>query len=655
MEISLDYIDNLINEQKKEYKINYKDELNNNQYEVAMTGKGNILILAGAGSGKTKVLTYRVARLIEDGVIPESILLLTFTKKAAKEMLQRSSLLLDDRCSKVSGGTYHSFCAKILRVYGKYININSNFTILDSEDTASTIDLIRTDLNLNKKERLFPSKTTLQELYSLSINKNISIKELIENSYPELIDDIPDILTCYDKFVEFKDTNNLLDYDDLLLKLCELLEQSEEVSNKLSNQYKYIMVDEFQDSNILQNRLLKLLSKDNENVMVVGDPYQSIYSWRGAHYKNILNFPNEYKNTKIIKLNINYRSTQPILNLSNSVIGNSIEKLDNPLVANTKGDYEKPYYVITKDDYVQSKFIAQQILMLREKGLKLNDMCVLIRNAYLSTNLEILFNRLNIPYVKIGGIKFLEKSHIKDVLSYLRIITNKSDLIGWIRALQLLKGIGKGTANKISQTVVKNNDYMCLLNKSFKNKKYTPELEKLYNLLCDLYDSNFEKQIDLILEYYTPLMKEKYEDFEKREEDLKSLKEITQNYKDAETFLTEVILNPTETSSVDSEDEIDDFVTISTIHSAKGLEWNTVFIMSCFDGVIPSAKSLNSIEEIEEERRLLYVAITRGKRKVYISKPQEYSMFGNTSFPEESRFLVENNNIKNYMEKCYVK
>lgn len=649
--ISLDLIDQLMNKKKKnkEYVIDYKKELNDNQYKVVMKDKGNVLVLAGAGSGKTKTMTYRVARLIEDGIFPESILLLTFTKKAAKEMMQRASMLLDERCSKVNGGTYHGFCANILRFYGKTIGINNNFTILDSNDSEDAIDLIRTELKLNSKERLFPNKKTLQELFSYSVNKNISLENLLNTKYPEMIDDLPDILNCFLGFKEFKKNNSLLDYDDLLLKTCELLESSEKMKIKISNKYKFIMVDEYQDSNKLQSRLLKLLNNERENVFIFGDPSQSIYGFRGAHIKNILEFENEFKNVEVIKLNQNYRSIQPILDLSNNIMENATENLYNPLISNIEG-IQKPKYIIAEDDYKQSKFIAQQILMLREKGVSLNDICVLIRNAYLSNNLEFIFNTVNIPYIKIGGIKFLEKSHIKDVLSYLRIITNQNDLIGWIRALQLFEGIGKGTANKISQSILKENNYIALLNKSFKNKKYTKSIEDLYNLICDLYENNLEKQLELILDFYLPIMKDKYDDFEKRKEDLLALKEITNKYKDAETFLTEVVLNPTETSCKDEDGNVKEVVTISTIHSAKGLEWNTVFIMSCVDGIIPNGKSLSNIEEIEEERRLLYVAITRAKRKLYITRAEEYSFFGNYNIPEDSRFLKENNNINKYMD-----
>lgn len=646
VDISLDYINKkLKNIRPKVYDIDYKSRANEEQYEAIMHEGSPLLVIAGAGSGKTTLLTLRVARLIEDGVLPERILLLTFTKKAAQEMLDRARNILDERCSRVSGGTFHSFCANILRRYGHHIDIKRNFSILDTNDSEDIIDLVRTELGFNKKGEFFPSKSDLQELFSMAINRCMSLFELIEKEFLPLIEFYPKIEQCYSEYVLFKKENNLLDYDDLLSKVCELMESDISIQKSIADRFEYINIDEYQDTNLLQLRFVTSLCINNPNLCVVGDDKQSIYRFRGAHVKNILNFHENFPNTTIIKLNKNYRSVQPILDLANSVINMATEKMDNPLVAVKEGN-NKPILVNVRNNYIQAQFIAQKVLQLREAGESLNDMSILVRNAYISNELEVLFTKLKIPFVKVGGMQFLERSHVKDILAFLRILTNKSDFVAWIRVLSLNEGIGKGTAKKIATKVNKDDDYLALLSKQFSNKKYSKAIYDLYDLLAIVYNRSLNTQLTEIIKFYKPLMAKqlKYQDtLKSRQEDLESLLVIAKEYNDAETFLTDVSLNPVDKTEENGEkkDEQKEVVTISTIHSAKGLEWNSVFIMNCVEGVIPSAKDF-TIEDIDEVIRVLYVAITRAKINLFLTNPAELSYFGKTTKTELTRFLQKN-------------
>lgn len=664
-EIKLDDINNLLNidesiSKKIDYKINYKKELNTMQYKGVFFQNGFCLVVAGAGTGKTRVLTYRCARLVEDGVSPSNILILTFTKKAAKEMMKRSSDLLDDRCKKINGGTYHSFCANLLRGYGQNIGIERNFTILDIEDSKDTIDIVRSALKLDDKERqtLFPNKSFLQSLFSKAIDTSTSLEDLIKNEYSYLLDDLSDILLCYDEYQKFKKQKNMLDFNDLILKCCELLENCDEVAIQISKKFKYIMVDEYQDSNLLQVRFLKLISKINENLMVVGDPMQSIYRFRGANFENIMNFQKEFKNSEIILLSENYRSSQPILDISNSIMNNAKEKIYNPLVTTTNTSTIKPSFVQVSEDYKQSLFVAQEIMNLKKKysNLKLDDICILARNASIFNGLEMILNKCKIPYVKYGGLKFLEKSHIKDVLSIMKVLENQSDIISWIRMLRFSQGIGVKTANKIANEVISTNSYYALIKKPFNKTKYANYLNTVWELFYNSLDKGFHTQIENIINFYYQEGLKNYEDFDKRKEDIEFLKNMTNDYNNMTDFLTDILLEPTDVQTLDSDNNKEkEHITLSTIHSSKGLEWKVGFIIHALDGIIPSNKSFENEKELEEERRIFYVATTRIKELLYFISPTLVNNFGNFIQLEPSRFLTESNNIKKYTNSFFIK
>ncbi len=632
----------------------YQNELNPAQAKAVESVQGAYLVIAGAGSGKTRVLVHRVAYLVGQGVKPEEILLLTFTRRAAEEMLRRASTLLDARCSRVSGGTFHSFANRILRKYASLVGLSSNFTILDQSDAEDAVGLVRTKLEFNKSDKRFPRKHAILEVISKSTNKSASIEDVLAEEYPQFEEFAAEIKNIRDEYNAYKRQKSLLDYDDLLIYLQMLLSQHAEARLHLSRKYKYIMVDEYQDTNRLQAYIACLLASEHGNIMVVGDDAQSIYSFRGANFRNIIDFPKIFKNTKMITLEENYRSTHPILDLTNAVIRQAKEKFEKNLFTRKKGG-NSPVFIDCSDDSAQSKFVAEKILELREEGLNLKDMAVLFRSGWHSNELEVELASRNIPFVTYGGLKFVEAAHIKDVLSYLRIIHNPEDQVSWLRALLLIPGIGPKTANAILEALAKKDKTGT---ENILKKK--EDLVKLLDLLAES-RSQTDKPAGLIekfLKYYQPLLKIEYDDFNKRLNDLDSLLNIASRYKTLEQFLTDMALEPPERGLVESghSEKDDSTLTLSTIHSAKGLEWHTVFIIYVAEGHLPSYLSLESQDEIEEERRLFYVACTRAKTNLFLSKPnidrspRSLMAAGGTAFTQLSRFLEEGSVLDKFVD-----
>ncbi|MDX9760167.1 MAG: ATP-dependent helicase, partial [Bacteroidota bacterium] len=410
----------LITSDESRYRIRYRDELNAAQYEAATVLEGPVLVVAGAGTGKTRTLTYRVARLIESGVPPESVLLLTFTRKAAREMLRRAALLLDERTERVSGGTFHSFANMVLRQHAAEIGYAVNFTILDQGDSEDVINMLRTRLGLSEKKKRFPKKQTVQRIYSMSVNTLTPLDIIVARDYPQFVEQTDDIEQLARAYVGYKRANNIMDYDDLLVNLVTLLEQKEEIRRRLGERYRYIMVDEYQDTNRLQARIVRQLAAMHNNVMAVGDDAQSIYSFRGANFRNIMDFPKDYDNCRIITLEENYRSTQPVLDFTNEIIRMAAEKYSKTLFTSRR-EGMTPSLIAMEGENTQSRYIAQQVLELREEGVPLKEISVLFRAGYHSFDLEIELARYNIPYVKYGGLKLMETAHIKDMLAYLRV------------------------------------------------------------------------------------------------------------------------------------------------------------------------------------------------------------------------------------------
>lgn len=630
-------------------KIDYARELNPAQLKAVQSTEGPHLIIAGAGSGKTRVLVYRVACLVEKGVRPDEILLLTFTRKAACEMLNRASLLLDERCQRVSGGTFHSFANAVLRKYAKVLGLSNNFTILDESDAQDTVNLIRTQLGFHKSEKRFPRKKAILEVISKSINKSEDLETVLYDEYPHFIEWLDEIKKIEREYAKYKRVKSLLDYDDLLVFLKELLVKNTDIRALLSRKYKYIMVDEYQDTNKLQAYIACLLTSEHKNIMVVGDDAQSIYSFRGANFKNIIDFPKIFKDTKIITLDENYRSTQPILNLTNRIIAQAKEGFEKSLYTRRPGE-SRPVFVDCRDENSQSKYIADRILGLREEGVELGEIAVLFRSGWHSNDLEVELSSRNIPFVKYGGQKFVEAAHIKDIMAHLRVVYNIFDEVSWYRALLLIPGIGQKTAERIINDIVFHKHGLKL---NEKIGQRSDSLKKLFAILGEI-DISRQAPADLIglfLKYYQPLLKEKYDDFNKRLNDLDSLMHIASRYKALEQFLSDMALEPPERSIIATgpKDKDDSALTLSTIHSAKGLEWHTVFLIYVAEGHLPSYLSLENEEDIEEERRLFYVAATRAKDNLVLLKPhidrspRSFLDDGGSVFTQVSRFLNEGN------------
>lgn len=625
---------------KTNYKINYEQELNEAQLQAVMANEGPLLVIAGAGSGKTKTLTYRVARLIEDGVPPQNILLLTFTKKAAHEMLSRAALVLDSRCEKVAGGTFHSFANIILRKYSSFLKLKNNFTIMDRTDCEDVINHIVGQM-FPKKEKRFPKKATLLDMYSKSVNKVTPTKQIISEEFPQFEHCIDKIIEVHKAYVTYKRENSILDYDDLLLYIKLLLENNEALRKKISGEYKYIMVDEYQDTNTLQADVIKLLASVHNNVMAVGDDAQSIYSFRGANYRNIFDFPKIFEGTKIIKLEQNYRSTQNILKLTNTIIGRAKEKYDKNLFSNIVSPI-KPALICAKDTQMEADFICQKILELLDEGISLSDICVLARNARMSYNLEIELSKRAIPYQKFGGPKFMETAHIKDIVAHLRVLVNPYDEISLTRILLLLRGIGSAAVNNIMPVMKGNLNPDVKLLPSNKLTSLSPLVNILGKERSSLPKKKPHEIVSDIIRYYRPILKDKYDDFSKREKDLDHFEYLSTQYSNLEDFISDLALEPPDASveGMYKKNIDDEALTISTIHSAKGLEWDSVFIIGAVDGRFPSAYSFNSEEEMDEELRLMYVATTRAKNNLYITYPvdmYDYSM--NMVLSKPSRFL----------------
>jgi DNA helicase-2/ATP-dependent DNA helicase PcrA len=629
------------------FVINYKEELNPAQYEAASAIDGTYLIIAGAGTGKTRTLVYRVARLVEIGYDPRSILLLTFTRKAANEMMNRAAVLLDNRCSKILGGTFHSFANSVLRKYSKAAKLNPSFTILDQGDTQDVINLIRNQGGYVTREKRFPNKETLNKVYSLSVNTGRAVEELIEENYPHFADQIEEILGIQKVFMEYKRRNNLLDYDDLLVYLKNFLEDLNAGTRSLLNSIKFVMVDEYQDTNKLQAEIVKGLTQLNKNIMVVGDDSQAIYSFRGANFKNIIEFPRFFDDVKIITLEENYRSTQEVLNFANCVNEGAIEKYTKHLYS-TKSGGELPYIVAASTENLQSKFIVEKILELREEGVPLEDIAVLFRSSFFSFDLEIELTKANIPFQKFGGMKFVESAHIKDVLAFLRIAANPRDVVSWYRVLLLHEGIGPKTAQKILDELATARLTIKANPETITKFNYNDRIVKLFQLLYKIHTNNDlpSEKLQVVLDYYYPIFKDSYDDFNKRKKDLEIFQNISENYKSLDTLLADMAIEPIIDSVIDVEgtDREEEYLTLSTIHSAKGLEWHSVFIIHAVEGYFPSSRSYNNSETLEEERRLMYVASTRAKQNLFVTYPMNlYDREAGITLSKPSRFISEMN------------
>jgi DNA helicase II / ATP-dependent DNA helicase PcrA len=603
--------------------IDYAAALNSQQLAAVTAGEGPSLVIAGAGSGKTRTLVYRVAYLIDSGIDPAHILLLTFTRKSSQEMLDRAGELIGVRSERVRGGTFHSVANMLLRRYGRSIGLEPGFTILDRGDAEDLIALVRAQLGLNEKDKRFPRKGTIAEMFSKSENTLRPLAEIVVEEFDHFSDHLDALEQLQRGYQASKRQRQLVDYDDLLVLLRRLVMKDEGVRRTISSLYRYILVDEYQDTNRLQADVVRHLAATHQNVMVVGDDAQSIYAFRGATFKNIMEFPTLFPGTTIYKLEENYRSTQPILNLANTIIEAATERYSKHLFTR-KLDGPLPVLVEAAGENAQSRFIAQKILELREEGVPLSEMAVLFRSSFHSFDLEIELSRHGLPFIKRGGVKFIETAHVKDLLAHMRVVANPLDAVSWHRVLMLVEGVGPKKAQDVMAALVKSDKpYHALREMTGRSGKGLKDLALTLESLAGSGELRPAEQVNHIYEYYLPILKTQYDDYPKRMRDLDHLQTIAEGYQEIETFLSDLALEPPDGSvaGVEATDRDDERLVLSTIHSAKGLEWQCVFVIWIVDGRFPSVYSFSEDEGLEEERRLFYVSVTRAKRHLYLTYP----------------------------------
>ena len=618
--------------------------LNQAQRYAVTLGQGPILVIAGAGSGKTRTLVHRVAYLVAQGVEPQSILLLTFTRRASQEMLERARRM-DPACAAVAGGTFHSLAYRLLRSHGSLLGLPPNFTVIDQADCQQIIKGAVNELGLKKEhDRRFPRARTLVSLISRSRNLEMSLADTIDYAAAHLVEEYGQAIeAAAEAFVQAKRAQGLVDYDDLLFMTESLLRANPDLRASLSRRWRYLLVDEYQDTNAVQARLLELLCSEHDNVMVVGDDAQSIYAFRGARVQNILEFPERFAGVRLVKLEQNYRSTQPILDLTNAIIASAAESYEKKLYTdNHQG--ARPELLRPRDERGQSRMVVERVQKLLDQGTALNDIAVLFRAGRDSFDLEVELAAARVPFVKIGGLQFLEAAHVKDVLSHLRVVANPTDYLSWQRVLMLLPRVGPKTAGKIIDHLLSTADdpsgYIAALAHAPQAGKIA-ELGELAELLDRLAqpDNTPVQMIETALEYYEPIVTRDYEDHPRRLRDLGELPSLARGYDNLMDFMAEVVLEP---PVARAEETRGPRLTLSTIHSAKGLEWKHVLIIWLGEGRLPSALSLMDPEALEEERRLLYVAATRARQGLVLVAPREYYQRGEGLMPVRlSRFVED--------------
>ena len=629
--------------------IDYEKELNPEQFRVVMEEGGPLLVIAGAGSGKTRTLTYRVARLMESGVPPERILLATFTNKAARSMLTRVEMLIGRVIGGLWGGTFHHCAHLTLRTHAPRLEYTRNFSILDSEDARQLINTCIAEIGIDAKVDKFPRGDVIGDMISLAVNTEAPFLDVITSRYPFFSHRAEEITAVAARYRKRKKELDMMDFDDLLFNWRELLLRFQDVREVYAGRFLQILVDEYQDTNRLQAEIMDLLASGHRNLMVVGDDSQSIYSFRGANYENIIRFPDRYPDCRIFKLETNYRSTPEILHLANLSITNNENQFQKTLRAVRERGL-RPVLVPTRNVLQQADFVAQRILELHRSGVPLGEMAVLYRAHYHSMEIQMELTRRGIPFEIRSGIRFFEQAHIKDVTGYLRILVNPRDELAWKRVLGLYAKIGRVTAEKVWCYVSALSDpHAAVLTTDFKKcstKGAIPGLGRFQETFCTLNKTGSTSPpelIDIILKSgYRDLLREKYTDAASREEDLLQLANFASRFSTLEDFLSELALLTGITEESRPEGIVEDSVVLSSIHQAKGLEWIAVFMVWCSEGMIPLARTLKEPGGEEEERRLFYVAVTRAKDHLYLCYPLTDYARGMGHLPvSPSRFIME--------------
>ena len=634
-------------------QIDYEAELNDAQRAAVTALPGPALVIAGAGSGKTRTLTYRVAYLLEQSVPADRILLLTFTNKAAKEMMGRVTDLIGQDMSELWGGTFHSIGHRVLRRHAETLGFNRSFTIQDREDAKGLVNACIAEAEIDVKATRFPKPDVVGDIGSLAINKQQTVREVIEDRYPwfePLSAQIEDVLTRY---TARKQAQGLMDFDDLLVLWLKLLKEHEEVRELYQKRFQFVLVDEYQDTNQLQAELIDLLGERYKNVMVVGDDSQSIYSWRGANYENIIEFPKRYPKAQVYKIETNYRSTPEILQLANAAIAANTRQFAKELAA-SRGPGEKPVLAVCSAADEQAAFVAQRALELREEGIELNDMAVLYRSHFHALEMQLELTRRNIPFSITSGIRFFEQAHIKDVTSYLKWLANPRDEQAFKRLALMLPGVGGKTAMKLWDQFLTAHTDTTPMAETLQRCAAVPKKAKVPWAQFSATVSQLEsepvvgdagKMIELIVEAgYDAYVEANYDKAPQRLDDIEQLGVFARQYETLETFLAELALLTNVEAEQDRAEEDDEKIRLSTIHQAKGLEFKVVFVVMLCDGMFPSNRSLDSLDGEEEERRLFYVAITRAQDELYLSYPMIRTVAGGSSddmIQQPSRFLNE--------------
>lgn len=596
---------------------------------------GPLLIIAGAGTGKTNTLAHRVAHLILNGAVPERLLLLTFTRRAAAEMTRRAQRILAAarraqplRGPGVTGelswsGTFHAIGNRLLREHADSIGLDPSFTVLDRADAADRLNFVRNELGLAKTEARFPRKDTCLAIYSHTVNARCPLAETLENDFPWCAEWEAELKSLFRAYVEAKQRENVLDYDDLLLYWADMM-QEPALARLVGERFDHILVDEYQDTDALQAQILLRMKPDGGGLTVVGDDAQSIYSFRGATVRNILDFPNQFTPpAEAVTLEQNYRSTEPILDACNAVIGQAAEGFRKELFSDKRSG-ERPQLVVAADEGAQVEYVVERVLEHREAGIDLKRQAVLFRASHHSDQLEIELARRGIPFVKYGGLKFLETAHVKDLLCVLRWIENPRDAIAAFRVFQLLPGIGPAVARAALMHLTAAGWDFASLNDFPTPSAAAAHWPELCQLLCGLRkETTWEGQVGLVRRWYQPHLERLHDNVSARAGDLDQLEQIAGTYPTRGSFLSELTLDPPEATSAEAVpphlDE--DYLVLSTIHSAKGQEWDAVFVLNVIDGCIPSDMAVGTREQVEEERRLLYVAMTRARQHLHLMQP----------------------------------
>jgi DNA helicase-2/ATP-dependent DNA helicase PcrA len=620
----------------------YLEKLNPQQRRAVEHGgslladAGPLLIIAGAGSGKTNTLAHRVTHLIVSGADPRRMLLLTFSRRAAAEMSRRVERIIAsamrERAQAMAAsiswsGTFHAVGARLLREYAECVGLERAFTIHDREDSADLMNLIRHDLGYSQTEKRFPAKNTCLAIYSRAVNAQSNLDEVLDACFPWCSTWEAELRALFAAYVEAKQRQHVLDYDDLLLYWAQMMAEPA-IAADVSARFDHVLVDEYQDTNRLQAEILLALKPNGKGLTVVGDDAQSIYSFRAATVRNILDFPGHFTpRAEIVTLEHNYRSTQPILAAANAVIDLAAERFTKNLKSN-RASAERPYLVSVQDEADQARYVVEQVLHNRECGLALKAQAVLFRASHHSGPVEVELARRNIPFVKFGGLKFLEATHIKDVLAFLRFAENLRDRVAGFRALQLLPGVGPATAARALDCVADRTDpapELLAFAPPAAAREDWPAFVDTLRLVRGA-AAGWPAELDLVCRWYEPHLQRLHEDAAMRQADLVQLAQIAQTYPSRERFLTELTLDPPEATSDEAGAPLldEDYLILSTIHSAKGQEWNAVYLLNSIDGCIPADLATGTATEIEEERRLLYVAMTRAKDHLHLIIPQRF-------------------------------